>query len=85
VLVVIADKRLALEGVANQVAIPAPALIPVLTGNPVQLDKVPDVGVPSAGVMNVGELFPQKWTLPVEPDNPTSTALFVVMLNSYTK
>jgi hypothetical protein len=38
-----------------KVAIPAERpLIPVATGNPVQLVKTPDAGVPSAGVVRVG-------------------------------
>lgn len=46
--------KLALLGVAKNVATPVPKpLTPVATGKPVQLVKVPLVGVPSAGVTNV--------------------------------
>ena len=46
---VIALIRLALEGVARTVATPVPnPLIPVETGRPVQLVRVPDEGVPRA-------------------------------------
>ena len=49
-----AVRKLALVGVAKKVATPAPSpLIPVATGKPVQLFKVPLVGVPSAGVTSV--------------------------------
>lgn len=52
--VVRAVKRLALEGVPRNVAIPVPRpLIPVLTGKPVAFVSVPEAGVPSAGVTNV--------------------------------
>lgn len=52
---VTAAAKFALEGVARKVATPVPKpLIPVATGKPVQLVKVPDVGVPSKGVTSVG-------------------------------
>jgi hypothetical protein len=52
---VIALIKLALEGVASQVATPEPKpAIPVETGRPVQLVSTPAEGVPSAGVVNVG-------------------------------
>lgn len=52
---VTAVARLALDGVARNVATPAPRPeTPVLIGNPVQLVRVPDAGVPKAGVVNVG-------------------------------
>jgi len=52
-----AAAKLALVGVAKNVAtlVPNP-LTPVDTGNPVQLVNVPLEGVPSAGVVNVGEV-----------------------------
>ena len=54
---VTAEIRLALDGVARKVATPVPSpLIPVLTGNPVQLVSVPLVGVPRTGVTKVGVL-----------------------------
>ena len=52
-----AAARLALEGVARNVATPVPnPLMPVATGNPVALVSVPDAGVPSTGVTKVGEV-----------------------------
>jgi len=50
-----ADARLALEGVAKNVATPVPSPeTPVEIGRPVQLVSVPDAGVPRAGVVSVG-------------------------------
>jgi hypothetical protein len=50
-----ADFKFALEGVVRKVATPVPRLLtPVLIGNPVQLVKTPEAGVPSAGVTSVG-------------------------------
>jgi hypothetical protein len=49
-----AVRKLADEGVAKNVATPVPKPdTPVATGKPVQLDKVPDCGVPKIGVTNV--------------------------------
>ena len=49
-----AVRKLALLGVAKNVATPVPKpLTPVATGNPVQLVKTPLAGVPSAGATNV--------------------------------
>lgn len=49
-----AVRKLADEGVAKNVATLAPKPdTPVETGKPVQLDKVPDCGVPKIGVTNV--------------------------------
>jgi len=46
--------KLALDGVARNVATPAASpLIPEDTGSPVQLVRVPDAGVPIAGATNV--------------------------------
>src|SRR5574343_211233 len=54
---VTAAARLADEGVAKNVATPAPnPEIPVDTGKPVQLVRVPLVGVPKTGVTNVGDV-----------------------------
>lgn len=54
---VTAVAKLALEGVAKNVAAPAPSPdTPVLIGSPVQLVKVPLVGVPSKGVTKVGDV-----------------------------
>jgi hypothetical protein len=54
--VVMADSRLADDGVARKVAtfVPSP-LMPDDTGKPVQLVSVPDAGVPRVGVTSVGE------------------------------
>ena len=66
VSLVTADAKLALLGVARKVAIPAARpLTPVLIGNPVQLVKVPEVGVPSSGVTKVGEVAKTAAPLPV--------------------
>jgi len=55
---VTAALRLALEGVAKNVATPVPKPeMPVDTGRPVQLVNVPDVGVPRAGVTSVAEVI----------------------------
>ena len=52
---VTAEIRLALDGVARNVATPVPSPeIPVETGSPVQLVNVPLAGVPNAGVVNDG-------------------------------
>lgn len=58
--------KLALVGVAKNVATPVPKpLIPVLTGSPVALVNVTEVGVPNAGVTNVGLVANTKEPLPV--------------------
>lgn len=50
-----AAAKLALDGVAKNVATPVPKPeTPVETGRPVQLVNVPEEGVPSAGVVSVG-------------------------------
>ena len=52
---VTADAKFADEGVARNVATPVPKPeIPVETGRPVQLVRVPDCGVPKIGVTKVG-------------------------------
>jgi len=52
---VTAEARLALDGVARNVATPVPRPdTPVLIGSPVQLVRVPEDGVPSTGVTSVG-------------------------------
>lgn len=54
---VTAVAKLAEVGVARNVATPVPKPdTPVEIGKPVQLVKVPDVGVPSKGVTRVGEV-----------------------------
>ena len=65
---VTAAARLALDGVARNVATPvARPDTPVLTGKPVQLVSVPEVGVPRTGAVNV--------ELPVEYQNSGEEAL----------
>ena len=54
---VIAEARLALDGVARKVATPVPRPeTPVEIGKPVPLVKVTEVGVPRTGVTSVGEV-----------------------------
>lgn len=66
VSLVTALARLALDGVANHVAIPVPSPdTPVLIGNPVQFVSVPLVGVPSTGVTSVGVLANTKAPVPL--------------------
>jgi hypothetical protein len=61
-----AAARLALEGVASQAATPVPRpLTPVLMGSPVQLVRVPEVGVPKSGVTKVGLVANTAAPLPV--------------------
>lgn len=56
---VMAERRLALDGVAKNVAMPVPRPdIPVEIGKPVQFVSVPDAGIPSTGVVNEGEVVP---------------------------
>lgn len=57
VSLVTAAIRLALDGVAKNVATPVPSpLTPVLMGRPVALVRTPLEGVPRAGVTSVGEV-----------------------------
>lgn len=52
---VMAEIKLALEGVAKNVATPVPKPdTPVLIGSPVQFVNVPELGVPNTGVVKVG-------------------------------
>ena len=61
--------KLALEGVARNVATPEPnPEIPVDTGNPVTLVITPEAGVPRAGVTNVGEVANTRAPDPVSSD-----------------
>jgi hypothetical protein len=63
---VIAEARLADEGVARKVATLAPNPdTPVEMGRPVQLVRVPEVGVPRRGVTNVGEVANTREPVPV--------------------
>jgi hypothetical protein len=69
VLSVRADAKLADEGVPKNVAtLAAKPETPVEIGRPVQLVRVPEPGVPNAGVMKVGVLLKTKRPLPVSSD-----------------
>lgn len=80
---VIAEAKLALEGVAKRVATPVPKpLTPVDIGKPVRLVATPEAGVPNAGVTKVGLV--DRTTLPepvedVTPVPPLATAKVPVM------
>jgi hypothetical protein len=80
---VIAEARLALEGVAKRVATPAPKpLTPVEIGRPVAFVKTAALGVPRAGVTSVGEFDNTTATVPVDevtPVPPLATARVPVM------
>jgi len=66
VLSVSAAAKLADEGVAKNVAtLAAKPETPVEIGRPVQLVRVPDVGVPNNGVVSVGEVANTKSPVPV--------------------
>jgi hypothetical protein len=69
VLSVSADAKLADEGVPKKVATPvAKPDTPVEIGRPVQLVRVPEDGVPNAGVMKVGELLKTTRPVPLSSD-----------------
>jgi len=69
VLSVSADAKLADEGVPKKVATPvAKPDTPVEIGRPVQLVRVPEPGVPNAGVMKVGELLKTTRPVPLSSD-----------------
>ena len=72
---VTAEAKFALDGVARKVAtlLPRPET-PVLIGSPVQLVKVPEVGVPSTGVTRVGEVA--KTSAPEPVSSVTAEAKF---------
>ena len=80
---VIAEAKLALEGVAKRVATPAPKpLTPVEIGRPVAFVKTAALGVPRAGVTSVGEFDNTTATVPVDevtPVPPLATARVPVM------
>ena len=66
-----AAARLALEGVAKNVATPVPRPeIPVATGSPVAFVKVAEEGVPNAGVTKVGLVDKTTFPEPVEDVTP---------------
>jgi hypothetical protein len=64
---VTADARFALEGVARNVATPEASPVILLNGSPVQFVSIPEAGVPSAGVINVGEVSNTNFPVPVVP------------------
>jgi len=66
---VTAEAKLADEGVPKKVATPvAKPDTPVEIGRPVQLVRVPDVGVPNSGVVRVGEVANTKSPDPVSSE-----------------
>jgi hypothetical protein len=66
---VTADIKLAEDGVAKNVAtLAASPDTPVEIGRPVQLVRVPEVGVPNNGVVRVGDVANTKRPLPVSSD-----------------
>lgn len=70
VSLVTAVARLALLGVARNVAMPVPnPLTPVLIGRPVALVNVPADGVPISGVVNAGDVARTTLPLPVDATN----------------
>jgi hypothetical protein len=68
---VTAEIRFADDGVPKKVATPVPKpLTPVEIGNPVAFVKVPEAGVPNAGVTSVGEFDNTTLPVPVEVVTP---------------
>jgi len=80
---VIAEAKLALEGVAKRVATPVPKpLTPVEIGRPVAFVKTAELGVPNAGVTSVGEFDNTTLVVPVlvvTPVPPLATPKVPVM------
>jgi hypothetical protein len=80
---VTAEAKLADDGVPKKVATPVPKpLTPVEIGNPVAFVKVPDAGVPNAGVTKVGLFDRTTEPVPVElvtPVPPLATGRVPVM------
>ena len=80
---VTADIKFADDGVAKKVATPAAKPdTPVEIGRPVQLVRVPEEGVPKAGVTRVGEVANTKAPLPVSSDITPSNSEDVVAANT---
>ena len=80
---VTADAKLADEGVAKKVATPvAKPDTPVEIGRPVQLVRVPEDGVPNAGVTSVGEVANTNAPLPVSSDITPANCNEVVAANT---
>jgi len=80
---VIAEAKLALEGVAKRVAMPVPKpLTPVEIGRPVAFVKTAALGVPRSGVTSVGEFDNTTLVVPVlvvTPVPPLATPKVPVM------
>jgi hypothetical protein len=80
---VIAEAKLALEGVAKRVATPVPKpLTPVEIGRPVAFVNTAELGVPRAGVTSVGEFDNTTLVVPVlvvTPVPPLATPKVPVM------
>jgi hypothetical protein len=80
---VTADAKLADEGVAKKVATPvANPDTPVEIGRPVQLVRVPEDGVPNAGVTRVGDVANTNAPLPVSSDITPANCNEVVAANT---
>jgi hypothetical protein len=83
VLSVSADARLADDGVPKKVATPvAKPDTPVEIGRPVQLVRVPEDGVPNAGVTSDGEVANTNAPLPVSSDMTPANCNEVVAANT---
>ena len=75
--------KLAEDGVAKNVATPAARPdTPVEIGRPVQLVRVPDEGVPKAGVTRVGDVANTKAPLPVSSEITPANCNEVVAANT---
>jgi hypothetical protein len=57
-----------------------PAVNPVPNGNPVALVNIPELGVPKAGVVKVGDTEPAKAPVPDCPVRDVFTALLVAII-----
>ena len=77
-----AAARLALEGVWSHVDTPEPRPeTPVLMGSPVQLESVPEVGVPNRGAMRVGVFAKTRAPVPVSSLMTPANAELLVEAN----
>ena len=80
---VTADAKLADDEVARNVAtLAARPETPVEIGNPVQLVRVPEPGVPNTGVMKVGVLLKTNRPLPLSSDITPANSAEVVAANT---
>lgn len=79
---VTAEAKLALEGVARNVATPVPRPeTPVEIGSPVQFVRTPDAGVPRAGVTSVGDVANTNAPDPVSSEITPASCKEVVAAN----